>query len=190
MVLANGSMSSSQSGEGEIRKALVEGDVVDCMIAVPGQLFYSTQIPVCLWFLSRDKKNHKFRDRRGEVLFIDARKLGHMVDRTRKEFSDEDIAKITGAYHAWRGEKAAIEERGAYEDIAGFCKSASLDEIRKHGHVLTPGRYVGTADVDEDEMPFEERFAVLQAKLNEQFVNERELSSLIQTQLAKVRIND
>ena len=190
VVLANGSMSSSQSGEGEIRKALVEGDVVDCMIALPGQLFYSTQIPVCLWFLSRDKKNHKFRDRRGEVLFIDARKLGHMVDRTRKEFSDEDIAKITGAYHAWRGEKAAIEERGAYEDIAGFCKSASLDEIRKHGHVLTPGRYVGTADVDEDEMPFEERFAVLQAKLNEQFVNERELSFLIQTQLAKVRIND
>jgi type I restriction enzyme M protein len=113
VVLANGSMSSAQSGEGDIRRAMVEGDAVDCMIALPGQLFYSTQIPACLWFLARDKKNYKFRDRRGEVLFIDARKLGHMVDRTRKEFSDEDIAQIAGTYHAWRGEEGA----GTYEDI-------------------------------------------------------------------------
>jgi type I restriction enzyme M protein len=139
------------------------------MIALPGQLFYSTQIPVCLWFLARDKKNNKFRDRRNEVLFIDARKLGHMVDRTRKEFSDEDIARITGTYHAWRGEKEAIKERGVYEDVPGFAKSASLDDIRAHGHVLTPGRYVGAAEVDEDDVPFEERFSILQTKLEEQF---------------------
>jgi type I restriction enzyme M protein len=187
VVLANGSMSSSQSGEGEIRKALVEGDVVDCMIALPGQLFYSTQIPVCLWFLARDKKNHKFRDRRNEVLFIDARKLGSMVDRTRKEFSGEDIAKITGAYHAWRGEKEAIKERGAFEDVPGFCKSASLDEIRTHGHVLTPGRYVGAADLDEHETPFEERFAALREKLDEQFAADLKLTVLIQSQLNRIR---
>ncbi len=187
VVLANGSMSSSQSGEGEIRKALVEGDVVDCMIALPGQLFYSTQIPVCLWFLARDKKNHKFRDRRGEVLFINARDLGHMVDRTRKEFSDEDIAKITGAYHAWRGEKDAIEARGAYEDVPGFCKSASLDEIRVHGHVLTPGRYVGAAEADEDDVPFEERFAALKMKLEEQFAHAETLTATIREKLSEVR---
>jgi len=169
VVLANGSMSSSQSGEGEIRRAMVEGDVVDCMIALPGQLFYSTQIPVCLWFLARDKKNHKFRERRGEVLFIDARKLGHMIDRTRKEFSEADIARMTGAYHAWRGEKDAIEELGVYEDVAGFCKSAALEEIRAHVYVLTPGRFVGAAGVDEEDMPFEERFEALKNILDEQF---------------------
>ena len=186
VVLANGSMSSTQSGEGEIRKALVEGDAVDCMIALPGQLFYSTQIPVCLWFLARDKKNHKFRDRRGEVLFIDARKLGHMVDRTRKEFSDEDIARITGAYHAWRGEKDAVAERGAYEDVPGFCKSAGLDDIRAHGHVLTPGRYVGAAEADEDDVPFEERFAALRAKLEEQFASSDQLKSEIADKLGRL----
>jgi hypothetical protein len=138
-VLANGSMSSNQSGEGEIRKAIVEADLVDCMVALPGQLFYSTQIPVCLWFLARNKKNGRFRDRRGETLFIDARKLGTMADRTHRELTDDDIAKIAGTYHAWRGEKDA----GEYEDVPGFCKSATLEEIRKHGHVLTPGRYVG-----------------------------------------------
>lgn len=185
VVLANGSMSSTQSGEGEIRKALVEGDVIDCMIALPGQLFYSTQIPVCLWFLARDKKNHKFRDRRGEVLFIDARKLGHMVDRTRKEFSDEDITRITGAYHAWRGEKD-IDTQAAYEDVPGFCKSASLDDIRAHSHVLTPGRYVGAADVEDDDMPFEERFAALTAKLKEQFERADKLNTTIQNRLRGV----
>ena len=138
-VLANGSMSSSQSGEGEIRKNIVEADLVDCMVALPGQLFYSTQIPVCLWFLARDKRNGRFRDRRGETLFIDARKLGSLVDRTHRELSDEEIARIAGVYHAWRGDPGAAE----YADEPGFCRSATLDEIRGHGHVLTPGRYVG-----------------------------------------------
>ena len=138
-VLANGSMSSNQSGEGEIRKALVEADLVDCMVALPGQLFYSTQIPVCLWFLARDKSNGRLRDRRGETLFIDARKLGRMADRTHRELTDEDIARVAGTYHAWRGEPDA----GEYADVPGFCKSAALEEMRKHGHILTPGRYVG-----------------------------------------------
>jgi type I restriction enzyme M protein len=185
VVLANGSMSSAQSGEGDIRRAMVEGDVVDCMIALPGQLFYSTQIPACLWFLARDKKNHKFRDRRGEVLFIDARKLGHMVDRTRKEFSDEDIAKITGTYHAWRGEEGAAP----YEDVPGFCKAASLEEIRTHGHVLTPGRYVGAAAAEEDDVPFVERFVVLKEKLDEQLAQGEELGALIQAKLEGVVVD-
>jgi type I restriction enzyme M protein len=147
-VLANGSMSSNQSGEGEIRKAMIEADLVDCMVALPGQLFYSTQIPVCLWFLARDRKNRRFRDRRGETLFIDARKLGTMADRVHRELTEEDAAKIAGTYHAWRGDEGA----GEYADVAGFCKSAKLDEIRAHGHVLTPGRYVG-AEVAEDDLP-------------------------------------
>ncbi|TQV61513.1 MAG: SAM-dependent DNA methyltransferase [Halothiobacillaceae bacterium] len=162
VVLANGSMSSNQSGEGEIRKAMVEADAVDCMVALPGQLFYSTQIPACLWFLARDKSNGKrgnqtLRDRRGHVLFIDARNMGVLVDRTRRELTDEDIQKIANTYHAWRGEKDA----GEYADIPGFCKSATLDDIRKHGHVLTPGRYVGAADVEDDGEPFEEKMARL-----------------------------
>ncbi len=187
VVLANGSMSASQSGEGEIRKTLVEGDVVDCMISLPGQLFYSTQIPVCLWFLARDKKNHKFRDRRNEVLFIDARKLGHMVDRTRKEFSDEDIAKITGAYHAWRGETAAIKKRGAYEDVSGFCKSATFDDIKLHNYVLTPGRYVGAAVLDDDDAPYEERFLALHTKLTEQFAEGHSIERRIAENLARLK---
>jgi type I restriction enzyme M protein len=125
VVLANGSMSSGQSGEGDIRRTMIEGDVVDCMVALPGQLFYSTPIPACLWFLARNKGNHRFRDRRGEVLFIDARKLGHLVDRTRREFSDDDIARIATTYHAWRGEP----EAGVYKDVPGFCKSATIGEI-------------------------------------------------------------
>ncbi|WP_022949969.1 class I SAM-dependent DNA methyltransferase [Methylohalobius crimeensis] len=182
VVLANGSMSSAQSGEGEIRRAMGEGDVVDCMIALPGQLFYSTQIPACLWFLARDKKNNKFRDRRGQVLFIDARKLGHMVDRTRREFSEEDVAKISATYHAWRGEEGA----GDYEDIPGFCKSASLEEIREHNHVLTPGRYVGAAAIEEDDVPFVKRFTALKEKLDEQIAQGEELGALIQAKLEGV----
>lgn len=188
VVLANGSMSSTQSGEGEIRRALIEGDVIDCMIALPGQLFYSTQIPVCLWFMARDKKNHKFRDRRNEVLFIDARKLGHMVDRTRKEFSEQDIARITGAYHAWRGERDAIAERGAYDDVPGFCKSASIDDIRAHSHVLTPGRYVGTADAEHDDVPFADRFSTLQAKLEEEFAESYSTTEAVTKALARLSI--
>ncbi|BAH75010.1 type I restriction enzyme M protein [Solidesulfovibrio magneticus RS-1] len=179
VVLANGSMSSSQSGEGDIRKAMLEADVVDCMIALPGQLFYSTQIPACLWFLARDKANHGFRDRRGEVLFIDARKLGHLVDRTRREFSAEDIAKIAGTYHAWRGEK----DTGEYEDVPGFCKAASLEEIKGHGYVLTPGRYVGAEVVDDDDTPFEERFVALKERLEGQFVDAERLTATIRVRL-------
>ena len=182
VVLANGSMSSNQSGEGDIRRAMVEADVVDCMIALPGQLFYSTQIPACLWFLARNKGNHGFRDRRGEVLFIDGRKLGHMVDRTRKEFSDDDLATIARTYHAWRGEPDA----GDYADIPGFCKAATLDEIKAHNHVLTPGRYVGAAAADTDDVPFEERFTKLKETLAEQFAEAEELSALIQTKLGEV----
>jgi type I restriction enzyme M protein len=184
VVLANGSMSSTQSGEGEMRKALIEGEVVDCMIALPGQLFYSTQIPACLWFLAKDKSNgvardKKLRDRRGEVLFIDARKLGSMVDRTRKEFTEADIAQIAETYHAWRlGE--------GYADVPGFCKSASLEEIRAHGHVLTPGRYVGTEAAEEDNVPFIDRFTALQEKLDEQCALAEELTGSIRASLAGV----
>src|SRR5258706_4343822 len=128
-VLANGSMSSNQSGEGDIRKAIVEADLVDCMVALPGQLFYSTQIPVCLWFLARNKKNGRFRDRKGETLFIDAREMGTLIDRVHRELSDDDVAKIAGTYHAWRGDKDAAE----YVDVPGFCMMALLDDVRKHG---------------------------------------------------------
>jgi type I restriction enzyme M protein len=180
VVLANGSMSSVQSGEDVIRKAMVEADVVDCMVALPGQLFYSVQIPACLWFLARNKNpGRKMRDRRGETLFIDARKLGKLVDRTRKEFSNEDIAKIVDTYHAWRGGEG-------YEDEPGFCKAAKLDEIRGHHHVLTPGRYVGAADLEDDDVPFPERFGVLRAKLNEQFREAEMLTATIRTTLARV----
>lgn len=161
VVLANGSMSSSQSSEGDIRKAMLEADAVDCMVALPGQLFYSTQIPACLWFLTRNKNPGKgLCDRRGQVLFIDARKLGVLVDRTRRELTDEEVQKISDTYHAWRGE----EDAGEYADIAGFCKSASMDEIRKHGHVLTPGRYVGATEQEDDDEPFEEKMLRLYAQ--------------------------
>lgn len=165
VVLANGSMSSNQSGEGDIRKAMLEADAVDCMVALPGQLFYSTQIPACLWFLARNKNPGKgLRDRRGQVLFIDARKLGVLVDRTRRELTDEEVQKIADTYHAWRGEDGA----GEYADVAGFCKSASMDDIRKHGHVLTPGRHVGTGDTVKDDESFEERMTRLTTELGEE----------------------
>jgi type I restriction enzyme M protein len=178
-VLANGSMSSNQSGEGEIRKNLIEADLVDCMLAMPGQLFYATQIPVCLWFVARDRKNHKFRDRRGEVLFIDARKMGQMVDRTHRELTAEDITLIAATYHAWRGEKHA----GEYEDIPGFCKVATLEEIRKHGHVLTPGRYVGAEAQQEDDEPFDEKMKRLTATLREQMEKGYKLDEAIRLNL-------
>ncbi|NVO14053.1 MAG: SAM-dependent DNA methyltransferase [Rhodoplanes sp.] len=232
-VLANGSMSSNQSGEGEIRKAIVEADLVDCMVALPGQLFYSTQIPVCLWFLARTKKNGRFRDRRGETLFIDARKMGTLVDRVHRELTDEDIQKIAGTYHAWRGDPApdgagagtgghqgrpygcdgAVDaavvgaglvparEKGdpvgaglvparngsaegdhegrPYVDVPGFCKAATLDDIRKHAHVLTPGRYVGAAAAEEDDEPFEEKMARLAKTLREQQEEAQKLDAAI-----------
>ncbi|HVL88563.1 MAG TPA: class I SAM-dependent DNA methyltransferase [Candidatus Thermoplasmatota archaeon] len=178
-VLANGSMSSNQSGEGEIRKNIVEADLVDCMVALPGQLFYSTQIPVCLWFLTKSKKDPRFRDRRGHTLFIDARKMGTMVDRVHRELTTEDVAKIAGTYHAWRGDPGA----GKYEDVPGFCRSAKLEEIRKHGHVLTPGRYVGAGAVEDDGEPFDEKMKRLVATLKEQQAEANRLDKAIATNL-------
>jgi type I restriction enzyme M protein len=178
-VLANGSMSSNTSGEGEIRKNIVDADLVDCMVALPGQLFYSTPIPVCLWFLARDKRNGRFRDRRGNTLFIDARKLGHLVDRTHRELSEEEIARIAATYHAWRGDKGA----GQYQDVPGFCKSANLEDIAGHNYALTPGRYVGAEEVEEDDVPFEERMPLLVAKLEEQFSESAELERTIRENL-------
>jgi len=175
-VLANGSMSSNQSGEGEIRKAIIEADLVDCMVALPGQLFYSTQIPVCLWFIARDKKNSRFRDRRGHTLFIDARKLGTLIDRVHRELTDEDIQKVAGTYHAWRGDKNCDQQ---YEDIPGFCKSAMLDDIRHHDHMLTPGRYVGAAEVEDDGEPFEEKMTRLTTALREQMDGAAKLDKVI-----------
>jgi type I restriction enzyme M protein len=182
-VLANGSMSSNQSGEGEIRKNLVEADLVDCMVALPGQLFYSTQIPVCLWFLARDKRNGRFRDRRGETLFIDARKMGTLVDRVRRELTDDDIAKIAGTYHAWRGDKGS----GDYADVPGFCMAAELEDIRKHGHVLTPGRYVGAEAVEDDVEPFEDKMKRLTAALHEQQAEGAKLDAAIAANLKELR---
>nr|MDA8216787.1 SAM-dependent methyltransferase [Dehalococcoidales bacterium] len=182
-VLANGSMSSNTSGEGEIRRALVEADLVDCMVALPGQLFYSTGIPVCLWFLARDRRNGRFRDRRGQTLFVDARKLGVLIDRVHRELTEEEIARIAGTYHAWRGDEGA----GQYADVPGFCKSASTDEIRSHGHVLTPGRYVGAEEVEDDGEPFEEKMQRLVATLEEQFAESAALEAKIRANLGSLR---
>jgi len=185
-VLANGSMSSNQSGEGEIRKNIIEADLVDCMVALPGQLFYSTQIPACLWFLARDRRGgsptRPMRDRRGQILFIDARKLGRMVDRIHRELTDEDIARIANTYHAWRGEK----DTGEYEDVAGFCKSATLEEVRKHGYVLTPGRYVGAAEQEEDDEPFDQKMQRLVAQLREQQAEAAKLDAAITANLKEL----
>ncbi|HUT53074.1 MAG TPA: class I SAM-dependent DNA methyltransferase [bacterium] len=183
-VLANGSMSSNQSGEGEIRKNIIEADLVDCMIAMPGQLFYSTQIPVCLWFISRDKKNHRFRDRRGNVLFIDARKLGTLIDRVHRELTDDDIKNIADTYHAWRGDNRDSKKK--YQDVPGFCKSATLADIRGHGHVLTPGRYVGAAEVEDDGEPFEDKMARLTAELREQMEESAKLDKIIWANLKDI----
>jgi type I restriction enzyme M protein len=182
VVLANGSMSSNQSGEGEIRKALVEADLVDCMVALPGQLFFSTQIPACLWFLARDRKGGKFRDRRGEILFIDARKMGAMVSRTQRELTSEEIAKIAETYHSWRGE----HEAGAYADVDGFCKSASLAEMQLHGFVLTPGRYVGASADEDDGEPFVEKMQRLVLALREQQLDAARLDSAITSSLREL----
>ena len=180
-VLANGSMSSMQSGEGEIRKNIVEADLVDCIIALPGQLFRSTQIPACLWFLSRGRSRKENWDRTGETLFIDARQLGYMLDRTRRDFSDEDIARVADTYHAWRDGSA-----GEYADIAGFCKSATLEEIQRHGHVLTPGRYVGAAPPADDGEPFAEKMSRLTAQWREQQAEGLRLDAAIAENLEKL----
>lgn len=181
-VLANGSLSSNTSGEGEIRKNIIEADLVDCIIAMPGQLFYSTAIPVALWFFSRNKSNPKFRDRKGETLFIDARKMGTLVDRVHRELSDEDIKKIANTYHAWRGEK----EAGRYKDVPGFCKSAGLELIREHEHILTPGRYVGIEEKEDDGEPFEEKMLRLTYELAEQFAKSDMLANKIKKNLSTI----
>jgi type I restriction enzyme M protein len=173
-VLANGSMSSNTSGEGDIRTGIVEDDLVDCMVALPGQLFYSTQIPVCLWFLARNKADKKYRDRRGETLFIDARKLGTMVDRVHKELDEETIKKIADTYHSWRGDC-----KHKYEDIQGYCHSAPKKEIDSHNYVLTPGRYVGAEEIEDDGEDFDEKMNALTAKLKEQVTESQKLSKEI-----------
>ncbi|HEB75326.1 MAG TPA: SAM-dependent DNA methyltransferase [Nitrospirae bacterium] len=196
-VMANGSMSTSTTAEFGIRKAIIEADLVDCMIALPGQLFYTTQIPVCLWFICRNKsgkpsRGHRspspsgrgaggegFRARKGEVLFIDARKMGVLVDRVHRELTDDEIERIARTYHAWRGEKGA----GKYKDIPGFCKSATIEDIREHGYVLTPGRYVGAEAVEDDGEPFEEKMARLTARLHEQFAESKKLEATIKKNL-------
>ena len=180
-VLANGSMSSMQSGEGEIRKNIVEADLVDCIIALPGQLFRSTQIPACLWFLSRGRSRRENWGRAGETLFIDARQLGYMLDRTRRDFSDEDIAKVANSYHTWRDGSA-----GEYSDTPGFCKSATLEEIRHHGHVLTPGRYVGAAPQADDGEPFAEKMARLTSQWREQQEEAQRLDAAIAENLERL----
>lgn len=183
-VLANGSMSSNTSNEGEIRKALIEADMVDCMVALPGQLFFSTQIPVCLWFLTRNKgevksKKEYGRDRRGETLFIDARKMGTLTDRVHRDLTEEDIAKVADTYHVWKsGNK--------YSDVSGFCKSATTKEIQEQGYVLTPGRYVGAAEVEEDDMPFDEKMKTLTATLADQFSESDKLEKSIRANLKRI----
>ncbi|HHX8441221.1 TPA: type I restriction-modification system subunit M [Vibrio diabolicus] len=188
LLLANGSMSSTTNNEGEIRAALVENDLVECMVALPGQLFTNTQIPACIWFLTKNKKartdksGRKLRDRKGEVLFIDARNLGYMKDRVLRDFTQDDIQKVANLYHAW---KTGEEVNGvAYEDQAGFCKSATLEEIKKHDFVLTPGRYVGATEELDDGIPFGEKMATLTAKLSEQFSESATLEEEIKKNLA------
>jgi len=185
VVMANGSMSSKQSGEGEIRAAMVEADLVACMVALPPQLFRTTQIPACLWFFAKDKGPQgakRLADRRGEVLFIDARGMGTMVDRTERILTNEDIAKIADAYHAWRGTRSAREKGLKYEDVPGFCYSASLDEIRQHDHVLTPGRYVGAPEVDtSDDEPIADKIERLKKELFTHFDESARLEQKIRS---------
>jgi len=180
-VLANGSMSTNTSNEGEIRKNIIEDDLVDCIITLPGQLFYTTQIPVCLWFLVKNKQDRRYRERTGEILFIDARKMGYMEDRTHKVLSDDDIKKISDTYHAWRGEE------GEYKDIKGFVKSVTLDEVREHEYILTPGRYVGIEELeDEDNEPFDEKMNRLTEELAELFAKSRHLEDEIRENLGGI----
>jgi len=181
-VLANGSLSSQSSGEGDIRKALVDANLVDCIVMLPKQLFYNTGIPACIWFISRKRIGNGDRKRTDEVLFIDASEVGHMADRTHREFSNEDVAMIAGTYHEWR------QKESKYEDKKGFSKSASIADIQKHNYVLTPGRYVGITDAVDDGIPFEEKMAKLTGELREQIVEEGRLNEEIKKQLEKVGI--
>ena len=203
-VLANGSMSTATSGEGKIRQQIIDNDLVDCMIALPGQLFYTTQIPVCLWFISRDKqaksaasKESGFRNRKGETLFIDARNMGSMISRVHKELTTEDIEQISDTYHVWRstGMDAGsadigganigqgTDENSAYQDQAGYSKSATLEEIKANDYVLTPGRYVGAAPLEDDGIPFEKKMTELTQTLYEQLEESEKLDAVIRKNL-------
>ena len=182
IVLANGSLSSNQSNEGEIRKNMIEADLVDCIVSLPGQLFYTTQIPASLWFLTRNKFQSGMRNRRGEVLFIDCRKLGIMTSRVNRELTDEEIKEVSRIYHAWRGEK----DSGKYEDKSGFCKSVKFSEIEKNGWVLTPGRYVGAEEVADDDFSYEEKMLSLTKSLKEQFAQSRSLENQIRENLKSI----
>ena len=182
IVLANGSMSSEIATEGEIRKQLIENDLVDCMVALPPQLFYNTQIPACLWFLARNKTNGKFRNRSNEILFIDARELGSMISRKQRELTDKDIAKISDTYHNWRGK----EYQEKYKDVPGFCKAANIQEIRKNNYILTPGRYIDFAAAEEDGQAFEEKMQHLTATLKEQMQKAQTIDNLIKVNLGKI----
>lgn len=180
IVLANGSMNSNTGNEGEIRKAMIEAGLIDCMVALPAQLFYNTMIPACLWFLARNKTNGKFRDRSNEILFIDARKLGVMVSRRNRELTDEDIQKIAATYHNWRNAK------GDFSDVAGFCKAANLEEVRKNNYVLMPGRYVGTEEEEDDGVLFADKIAALTTKLAEQLDKGHSLEQEIRETLKSI----
>ncbi len=181
-VLANGSMSSNQSGEGEIRQKIIEADLVDCMIALPPQLFYGTQIPACLWFLARNRTNGKFSDRHRKVLFIDARKMGYMVDRIHRELSDADVQAIADTYHSWRGEKNG----GKYRNMPGFCGSVTTDKIAAHGYILTPGRYVGAEEAQHDSEQLQQKIKRLTDKLEEEFTESSRLEKEIRANLSKL----
>lgn len=178
-VLANGSMSSQSSGEGEIRKKLLEADMVDAIVTLPSQLFFNTGIPACLWFVSRDRTN-----RSGKTLFVDGRNLGKMINRRNRELTEEDIAKVAKAYHDFK------TQNGEYQDVAGFSKVATLDEIKEHDHVLTPGRYVGSEEVEEDDEAFVEKMARLTMELDMQFAKSRELEERIKTNLGRIEANN
>jgi len=182
-VLAKGALTSKSSGEGEIRKELIEARLVDCIVNLPAKLFLNTQIPASLWFLSRNKENGKFRNRIDEILFIDARNMGHLINRRTRELSQEDIQTIAGTYHNWRNPD------GNYEDIKGFCNSAPIERVRELDYVLTPGRYVGLPD-DEDDFDFAERFTKLKKEFEEQLKEEERLNALILENLARVVVNN
>lgn len=179
-VLANGSLSSNTSNEGEIRKNIIEADLVDCIVALPSQLFFNTMISACLWFVSRDRENHKFRNRQGEIIFIDARKMGKMKDRRHRDLTEEDIKKISSTYHAWRGED------GEYKDVTGFCKSSILEEVRKQDYILTPGRYVGIPEEKDDGISFEEKMKRLTTELAEQMKESERLDEEIKKNLESI----
>jgi type I restriction enzyme M protein len=190
IVLAKGALTSKSSGEGEIRKALIEAGLIDCIVNLPAKLFLNTQIPAGLWFLRRNRKNGNFRDRSNEILFIDARNLGFLINRRTRELSPQDISKITDTYHNWRSLPPTGEVGGGlYEDIPGFCASAPISKVRELDYVVTPGRYVGLAD-DEDDFDFNERFTKLKTEFEEQLKEEIILNKQITENLLKIKLNE